>query len=52
MEDQPSYMAGKGLTYYSGGGWNQGGFPTLADWNTYVADFAMKVKNPLIVSVR
>ena len=52
MDYQPSYMAGKGLTYYSGGGWNQGGFPTLADWNTYVADFAMKVRNPLIVSVR
>ena len=22
---QPSYLAGKGLTYYSGGGWNKGG---------------------------
>ncbi|MEG1615288.1 MAG: DUF4861 family protein [Bacteroidales bacterium] len=51
MNYQPSYMAGKGLIYYSGGGWSKGGFPTLADWNGYVKNFALRVRHPLIVSV-
>lgn len=52
MNYKPSYSAGKGLTYYSGGGWSQGGFPTVQDWNQYVADFAKLVRNPLVVAVQ
>ena len=32
MDYQPSYSAGRGLSYYSGGGWSKGGFPTFEDW--------------------
>ena len=49
---QPSYLAGKGLTYYSGGGWNKGGFESLDDWNNYISGFAQRVRQPLIVSVQ
>ncbi|MGL4293439.1 MAG: DUF4861 family protein, partial [Bacteroidales bacterium] len=52
MDYQPSYSAGRGLTYYSGGGWSKGGFPTEEDWNNYVINFAKQVRNPLIVSVQ
>lgn len=52
MDYKPSYSAGRGLTYYSGGGWSQGGFPTAQDWNNYVADFAKRVRNPLVVTVQ
>lgn len=51
MNYKPSFSAGRGLTYYSGGGWSQGGFPTAESWNNYVADFAKRVRNPLVVSV-
>lgn len=51
MNYQPSYSSAKGLTYYSGGGWNQGGFPTFQDWTKYVSDFAKGIRNPLLVSV-
>lgn len=52
MNYQPSYSAGRGLTYYSGGGWSKGGFPTIQDWTNYVADFAKRVRNPLVVAVQ
>lgn len=52
MNYRPSYSAGKGLTYYSGGGWSKGGYPTVQDWDNYVADFAKRVRNPLVVAVQ
>lgn len=51
MDYNPSYRSGKGLTYYSGGAWSQAGFPTVQDWNQYVANFAKLVRNPLVVSI-
>ncbi len=41
-----------GLTYYSGGGWDQGGFETQAVWDAYVIDFAKRLRTPLQVSVK
>ncbi|MDO5571411.1 MAG: DUF4861 family protein [Bacteroidales bacterium] len=48
---QPSYKEGRGLTYYSGGGWNKGGYPSFKDWTNYISDFANKVRHPLIIWV-
>ncbi|MBQ9200895.1 MAG: DUF4861 family protein [Bacteroidales bacterium] len=44
--------AGKPVTYYSGGGWNKGGFATLDDWTACVADFAARLQSPLKTSVK
>ena len=52
LDYQPSWSAGRGLTYYSGGGWSKGGYPTAESWNSYVADFAKLVRNPLIIGVQ
>lgn len=52
LDYQPSWSAGRGLTYYSGAGWSQGGFPTAESWNSYVADFAKLVRNPLVIGVQ
>lgn len=40
-----------GVAYYSGGGWSRGGYPTLADWNLYVADFARRLREPLVITL-
>ena len=43
------YKPGTEFTYYWGSGWNKYGFADAAAWNAYVAEFAQKVRNPLVV---
>lgn len=43
------YQPNTEFTYYWGSGWNKYNFANAAAWNTYVADFAQKVRNPLVV---
>ncbi len=51
MNYQPSYSAGRGLTYYSGGGWSKGNFPLMKDWENYIINYASCIRHPLTVSV-
>ena len=39
-------------TYYWGSGWSKYGFETEADWNSYLEEYAQKVRNPLSVTVK
>jgi hypothetical protein len=47
-----NYKVGSKFTYYFGGGWSKWKFPTDADWFNAVADFAAKIKKPLIVKMK
>ena len=38
--------------YYQGAGWSKWGFATFDDWKKYVADFSLKIKKPLVVTVK
>lgn len=38
-------------TYYAGFGWSEAGFPSAADWDTYVANFAQRLKAPVEVTI-
>ena len=42
---------GKEFVYYSGGGWSKSGFSDLAAWTAYMKDFALKLREPLKVSL-
>lgn len=57
-EDKKNYLllvkvpADSVVTYYAGFGWNQSGqFPTVEDWDHYVADFAMRLRTPVDVTL-
>jgi hypothetical protein len=39
------------LSYHAGFGWSQSGFPAAADWETYVAAYAERLKSPVIITV-
>ena len=39
------------VAYYAGFGWSEAGFPTGADWDRYVANFAERVKAPVEVTI-
>lgn len=43
---------GKSFTYYFGAGWNQWGFPDDKAWFNYLNDFSIKLKKPLIVTIK
>lgn len=45
------YQPNTEFTYYWGSGWNKYNFTDAAMWNNYVAEFAMKVRNPLMVKI-
>jgi hypothetical protein len=45
------YKKGTDYTYYTGGGWSQGGFETSADWLAYVKTFVQAKKEPLKVTL-
>ncbi len=50
-----TYTPNTSYTYYFGSGWSRNpetSFQTLADWETYLAAFAQKVKSPLKVTVK
>ena len=44
------YQPNSEFTYYWGSGWNKYNFTDAVMWNNYVAEFAMKVRNPLMVA--
>lgn len=40
----------KKITYYTGAGWTRtGDFENIQDWNNYLSDFAIKLRNELII---
>jgi hypothetical protein len=44
-----TYQPGTPVTYYTGYGWSKAGFPTVTDFQKYVADFATNLKDSLVV---
>ena len=46
------YRPNTEFTYYWGSGWNKYNFSDAATWNNYVAEFAQKVRTPLVVKVK
>lgn len=40
------------FTYYWGGGWTKYGFQSINEWEQYLKQFAFKVSNPLVVTVK
>lgn len=47
-----TYVPGSEYTYYTGAGWSKWGFQNSAEWFKYVQDFAQKVKQPLLVTIK
>lgn len=45
------YEPGTEFTYYWGSGWNKYNFTDATMWNTYVSEFAQKVRNPLVIKL-
>jgi len=45
------YKPGDTFTYYFGGGWSKGGFPTSADWYAYIAKTSQRIHAPLLVTL-
>lgn len=45
------YESGSEYVYYWGSTWGRTGIKTAAAWNRYMAGFAQKVRNPLMVRV-
>jgi hypothetical protein len=39
------------VSYYAGFGWSKSGFPTVGDWDRYVAEYAQRTNAPLEVKV-
>lgn len=46
------YEPGADFTYYWGAAWDKADIKDAAAWNTYMADFARKIRNPLTVTVK
>lgn len=46
------YEPGSEFTYYWGSAWDKADIKSAADWNSYMAAFAQKVRNPLTVTVK
>ena len=44
-----TYTPGTPVVYYTGTGWSKFGFPTVADFQKYVADFSTALKEPIVV---
>lgn len=44
------YEPGNDYVYYWGFAWNRADIQTVETWNVYMADFARKVRNPLVIS--
>lgn len=45
------YEPGSEFTYYWGAAWNKADIKTAEAWNKYMADYALKVRNPLTVTI-
>jgi hypothetical protein len=46
------YNPKEGFTYYWGFAWDRADIQTIGEWNAYMADFAMKIRNPLSVLIK
>lgn len=46
------YEPGAEFTYYWGSAWDKADIKSAADWNSYMANFSQKVRNPLTVTVK
>lgn len=46
------YEPGSEFTYYWGSAWDKADIKSAADWDSYMAGFAQKVRNPLTVTVK
>lgn len=46
------YAPASDFTYYWGAAWDKADIKDAASWNSYMADFAQKVRNPLQVEVK
>lgn len=46
------YTPGSPYVYYWGSAWSKADIKDSASWNKYVADYAQKVRNPLVVQVQ
>lgn len=46
------YQPGSDFTYYWGAAWDKADIKDAASWNNYMAAFAQKVRNPLMVTVK
>ncbi len=51
MNYETEYSKAGGMIYYSGAGWSKGGFPTFDDWSSYIKDFSLKLRNPLLIAL-
>ena len=47
-----TYYPGKPVTYYTGYGWNKFGYPTLGDFQNYIAYFSITLEEPLIIKIQ
>lgn len=39
------------VAYYAGFGWSKDGFPTVEDWDRYVAQYAARLRSPVEVTI-
>lgn len=46
------YEPGSDYTYYWGSAWSKADIKDAAEWNTYIAGYAKKVRNPLKVTIQ
>ena len=46
-----TYYPGNPVTYYTGYGWDKFGYPTLNEFQNYIAYFAMALEEPLIIKI-
>lgn len=44
-----TYQPGTPVVYYTGYGWSKFGFSTIADFEKYIADFSLALKEPIVV---
>lgn len=46
------YEPGSDYTYYFGSAWDKAAIKDVEEWNSYVSEYAQKVRNPLTVTVK
>lgn len=47
-----TYQPNTPIVYYTGYGWEKFGFPTIADYQKYMANFTKALKEPLIITIQ
>lgn len=49
---QKTYQANQPLTYYTGFGWNKFGFENALAFEKYVKEYDLKLKEPLVITIK